>query len=85
MWDQTQKELGSDGTITSLAKGKHRVKDCIQKYSYDHFLSEGHSGLIKDVEIVFVDKTDPSEPTRREEFWRNKLKTLAPYGLNVEE
>ena len=30
-------------------------------------------------------KTDPSDLTRREEFWRNKLKTLAPYGLNVEE
>ena len=57
----------------------------MQKYFYDHFLSESHNGLINDVEIVFIDKTDPSDPTRREEFWRNKLKTLAPYGLNVEE
>ena len=57
----------------------------IQIDFHDHFLSEGHNGLIDDVEIVFIDKTDPSDPTRREEFWRNKLKTLAPYGLNVEE
>ena len=49
------------------------------------FLSEGHNGLIYDVEIIFIDKADPSDPTRREEFWRTKLKTLAPYGLNVEE
>ena len=39
----------------------------------------------EEVEIVSIDKTDPSDPTRREEFWRTKLKTLAPYGLNVEE
>ena len=57
----------------------------MQKYFQDHFLSEGHSGMINDVEIVFIDKTDPSDPTRREEFWRNKLKTLAAYGLDVEE
>ena len=60
-------------------------EDCIQKYFHDHFLSECHNGLINDVEIVFIDKTDPSDPTRREEFWRNEVKTLAPYGLNVEE
>ena len=57
----------------------------MQKYFHDHFLSEGHSGLINDVEIVFIDKTAPLDATRREEFWRNKLKTLAPYDLNVEE
>ena len=42
-------------------------------------------GKQNDVEIAFVDKIDSSEPTKREEFWRNKLKTLAPYDLNVEE
>ena len=52
---------------------------------HDHFLSEGHNGLINDVKIVFIDKTDSSDLTRREEFWSIKLKTLAPYGLNVEE
>ena len=41
--------------------------------------------MINDVETVFIDKTDPSDPTRRKEFWRNKLKTLVPYGLNMEE
>ena len=53
----------------------------MKKYFHDHFLSEGHNGLINDAEIVFIDKTHPSGPTRREEFWRNKLKTLEPYGL----
>ena len=57
----------------------------MQKYFYDHFLREGHKGLINDIAIVFIDKTDSSNPTRREEFWRKKLETLAPYGLNMEE
>ena len=52
---------------------------------HDHFLSEGHNGLVNDVKIVFIDKTDSSDLTRREEFCSIKLKTLAPYGLNVEE
>ena len=52
---------------------------------HDHFLSEGHNGLINDVKIVFIDKTDSSDLTRREEFWSIKLKTLVHYGLNVEE
>ena len=87
MWDQPQRGLRSDGIITSLANGKQRERgeDCMQKYFHDHFLSEDHNGLINDVEIVFINKTDPSDPTRREEFWRNRLKSLAPYGLNVEE
>ena len=57
----------------------------MQRYLHEHFLSESQNGLINDVEIVFIDKTDPSDPGRREEFCKAKLKTLAPYGLNVEE
>ena len=52
---------------------------------YIYIYNEAHNGLINDVEIVFIDETDPSYPTRREEFWRNRLNSLAPYGLNVEE
>ena len=57
----------------------------MQRYLHEHFLTENHNGLINDVESIFIDKTDPSDPTRREEFWKTKLKTLAPYGLNLEE
>ena len=39
---------------------------------------EGRNGL-----IIFIDETDPSDPTRREEFWRIKFKSLAHYSLNV--
>ena len=57
----------------------------MQRCLHEHFLSQSHNGLINNVESIFIDKTDPSDPTRREEFWKTKLKTLAPYGLNVEE
>ena len=49
------------------------------------FLSEDHNGLIEDCEIIFIDKTDPSDPTRREYFWMRVLKTTAPLGLNIDE
>ena len=62
-----------------------RGEDHMQKYLHDHFLSEDHDGLLNNVYIIFIDKTDPSDPERREEFWRTKLRTLAPLGLNVEE
>ena len=57
----------------------------MQKYLHDHFLSEDHDGLLNNVENTLTDKTDPSDPERREEFWRTKLRTLAPLGLNIVE
>ena len=55
----------------------------MQKYLHDHFLSEDHDGLLNNVKITLTDKTDPSDPDRREEFWRNKLHTLAPLDLTT--
>ena len=60
-----------------------RGEDHMQKYLHDHFLSEDHDGLLNNVYIILIDKTDPLDPERREEFWRTKLWTLAPLGLNV--
>ena len=57
----------------------------MQKYLHDLFLSEDDDGLLNNVYIIFIDKTDPSDPERSEEFWRTKLRTLAPLGLNVED
>ena len=53
-------------------------------YLYSHFESEGHNGFLEDVSITLIDKTDGSNPTKRETFWMHTLKTLAPYVLNVE-
>ena len=49
------------------------------------FSEEAHHSLLEDVTITLVDKTDPSIPLQRENYWRSIQKTIAPWGLNVEE
>ena len=56
----------------------------LQKHLYEYFMGEKHQSLEKDVEITLIDKTDPSDPTKREDFWIRKLGTMAPKGLNME-
>ena len=57
----------------------------MQKYLHDHFSSKDHDDLLNNVEITLIDKTDPLDPERKEEFWKAKLRTLALLGLNIEE
>ena len=61
-----------------------RNKQCMQGYLYNHFESEGHNGFLEDVSSTLIDKTDDSDPTKRETFWMYTLQKLARYGLNVE-
>ena len=49
---------------------------------FAHFQGLDHNGFLEDIEITFIDKTDPSNPTRHEEFWIDTLKTRYPLGLN---
>ena len=56
--------------------------DVPQRHLHEHFLGEGHTGLLNDVEIRLIDKTDPSQPTSRELYWIERLKTQYPQGLN---
>ena len=65
---------------------KHqRGETCMQQHLYEHFCSSNHNCFISDVSVTFIDKTDPSDPLKREDYWRSTLKTMAPFGLNVEE
>ena len=56
-----------------------------QKHLYEHITEKDHEGFLQDVSIIFIDKTDPSDPLKREKYWRDTLKTLAPDGLNISE
>ena len=41
---------------------------------YEHFTLPGHSGFLHDVSITLIDKTDPSCPTKSEDYWIDKTK-----------
>ena len=51
----------------------------------EHFCSSNHNCFISDVSVTFIDKTDPSDPLKREDYWRSTLKTMAHFGLDIEE
>ena len=59
-----------------------RGEEHIQPELFQHFHSKGRNGFLQDCSITLINKTDGSDPTRREEYWRVMLKTVAPYGLN---
>ena len=58
---------------------------CMQQHLFNHFCTSGHCGFLEDVSLTFIDKTDPSDLLKREDYWRSTLKTMVPFGLNVEE
>ena len=42
---------------------------CMQRHLYDHYSSVGHSRFLEQVLITFIDKTDTSDPLKREYYW----------------
>ena len=49
------------------------------------FLKRRSQWFSQSFSVTFIDKTDPSNPLTRENFWRETLKTMARYGLNIED
>ena len=50
----------------------------MQQHLFEHFSSEGHNSFLDDVSIIFIDKTDPKDPNKREHYWQHTLKTMTP-------
>ena len=57
----------------------------MQEHLFRRFSSAGYNGVLNDVSVTFMDKTDLSDPLKGETFWRETLMTMAPYGLNIEK
>ena len=57
----------------------------MQEYLFTYFSMAGHGGFLNDVSITSIDKTDLSDLFRRKYYWRQTLKTVALYGLNIED
>ena len=62
-----------------------RNETCMQQNLFEHFKSESHSGLLGNVSITLIDKTDGKDPKKRKNYWMGALKPFAPFGLNIEE
>ena len=57
----------------------------MQEHFFTHFSMAGHDGFLNDVSITFIDKTDPSDPLRKEDYSRQTLKTMVPCRLNIKD
>ena len=77
--------LRTNTRITYEKRKPERGGHYMLKYLHEHFVSHGQKGLITDVEVIFINKTDSFNPTKKAKFWRTKLNTLALDGLNVDE
>ena len=39
-----------------------------RKIFHEHFLQDDHHGFLTDAQVTFIDKTQASDPTKREYF-----------------
>ena len=40
----------------------------MQKHLYEYFDLPGHTNFLEDVTVTLIDKTDPRNPTEREDY-----------------
>ena len=57
----------------------------MQQHMFNHFCTPGHCRFLEDASLTFIDKTDPSDPLKMEDYWRSTPKTMAPFRVNIEE
>ena len=54
---------------------KHAKGESVKRqHLYDHFMLEDHTQFVNDVSIFFIDKSDLTDPLKREQYWRHTLK-----------
>ena len=49
---------------------------------YDY---HGHSGFLNDISVTLIDKTDPKDPTKKENYWIHTLKPKAQLECYVKD
>ena len=54
----------------------------MQRHLYEHYSRLGHC---EHISITLIEKTNPSDPLKKEYFWRRTLCTMASYDLNIED
>ena len=84
MLGRLMNSFGQDGTITKVIP-ESMVRELHVWCNICLTIFVLHCDFLEDVSLTFKDKTDPSDPLKREDYWRSTLKTMAPFGLNIEE
>ena len=86
MLDKQSRNLGADGTITRKMVGI--IKSTAHVFSNTFlsiFLRRDTLSFLEDIwKVTLIDKTDLLNPLRRGNCQRSTLKTMVPWGLNVE-
>ena len=57
----------------------------MQKHIFSYFSMAHYVGLLNNVSVTFTDKIDPFDSLRREDYWRQTIKTMTLCGLNIED
>ena len=52
------------------------IKNLKLKFLQSNVIQLDHKGFLKDAKVRLIDKTQCSEPTKREFYWTRTLKTL---------
>ena len=72
--------------LISLDRAGTTIKIVTENFVlHEHFLIDDNHGFEKDVSICLINKTQSSDPHKREYYWMIILKTLAPFGLNTKD
>ena len=53
-------------------------QSCMPRHLYKHFSSFGHCEFLQHLSVMVIDRTDPSDPLKREDYWRRTLCALDP-------
>ena len=81
--NKCKKQYTGQTTDNFRGRWNKSLKVEVLKGENKYFESEEHTEILDDVSITLIDKTDGSNPTKRENYWMRTLKTYASYGLNV--
>ena len=62
-----------------------RGEEIKKEFLHENVFKYDHHGFDKDLSICLIDKTQSSDPHKREHYWMKTLKMLAPFGLNTDD
>ena len=57
---------------------------CMQQHLFNNFCTSGHAGFLDNVSITFIDKTDPSNPLKKDDYLKCTLEAMVLFGLTIE-